>query len=84
MEYREILILSDEDGNELEFERLDLISYQDKQYAVLMAVKEGDLLILQMQNGSELLYDEVEDEQILQSVFQRFKELHKSEYDFSN
>jgi len=87
MEYREILLLSDEDGTELEFERLDVISYENRQYAVLMAVKEGDLIILQMQAPSaqgESLYDEVEDEQVLQAVFQRFKDLHKGEYDFSN
>ena len=87
MEYREVVLLSDEDGSELEFERLDLIPYNNKQYAVLMAVKEGDLLILQVQDSSgqdDTLYDEIEDEQVLQAVFQQFKDRHATEYSFSD
>ena len=88
MEYREIIVLCDEDGTQSEFERLDLISYQNRQYAVLMALgkDEGDLVILQAEPSSvrgEFLYDDVEDEQVLLAVFDQFKALHKDEFRFS-
>ena len=88
MEYREIIVLSDEDGTQLEFERLDLIPYENKQYAVLMALGKdgGDLVILQAEQTpvqGDLLYDDVEDEQVLLAVFNQFKERHKDEFDFS-
>ena len=35
-----IIILNDEDGNEVEFEFLDLIEYEGEEYVVLLPVEE--------------------------------------------
>ena len=35
-----IIILNDEDGNEVQFEFLDLIDYDEEEYVVLLPVEE--------------------------------------------
>lgn len=88
MEDQEILVLSDEMGGEAEFEILDLIDYEDKQYAVLLPLDENDtgIVILEMTviDEDNADYADVEDENVLNAVFEMFKELHKDEFDFAD
>ena len=37
-----IVVLNDEEGNEVEFEFLDLIEYEGEEYVVLLPVEEAD------------------------------------------
>ena len=87
MEEMEIVVLEDEDGNEVEFEMAAIIAHEGKQYAVLMPLDEDDggIVILEYEEtGDEEgdLYSDVEDEDVLDAVFNKFKEAYQDEYDF--
>ena len=85
-----ILTLHDDEGNEEQFELLDLVDYQDKQYIVLFPVEDDDMeiVILQVEeiegNDEEEAYVAVEDEVILDSVYGIFKERFKDEFEFED
>ena len=85
-----ILILHDEDGNDVEFEFLDLIEYEGEEYVVLLPNDEedddaGEVLILKLEDTDsedEESYVSVEDEEVLNTVFEIFKEKFKDEFNF--
>ena len=87
-----IVILNDEDGNEVKFEFLDLIELDDEEYVVLLPVteegeeEEGEVVILKLEDTDEDSEEEsyvgVEDEEILNKVFEIFKEKYKDEFNF--
>ena len=86
-----IIILNDEDGNEVQFEFLDLIDYDEEEYVVLLPVEEdsedeiGEVVILkveQTESEDEESYIGVEDEEILNKVFEIFKEEFKDEFNY--
>lgn len=85
-----IVVLNDEEGNEVEFEFLDLIEYEGEEYVVLLPNDEeeddaGEVLILKLEDTEsedEESYVSVEDEEILNNVFQIFKEKFKDEFNF--
>lgn len=83
-----IITLNDEEGNEVEFEFLDLIEYEGEEYVVLLPVEEtedaGEVVILQVEDidTEEESYTSVEDEAILNKVFEIFKEKFKDEFNF--
>ena len=70
-----IIILNDEEGNEVEFEFLDLIEYEGEEYVVLLPAEEtddaGEVVILQVEDidTEEESYISVEDEDTLNKVF---------------
>lgn len=87
-----IIILNDEDGNEVQFEFLDLVELDDEEYVVLLPVteegeeEEGEVVILKLEDTDEDSEEEsyvgVEDEEILNKVFEIFKEKYKDEFNF--
>ena len=87
-----IIILNDENGNEVQFEFLDLIEYEEEQYVVLLPVLEegeeddGEVVILKIddsdEESDEESYVSVEDEEVLMKVFEIFKEKFKDEFNF--
>ena len=85
-----ILVLNDEEGNEVEFEFLDLIEYEGEEYVVLLPVEEesdepGEVVILKLEDTEsedEESYVSVEDENILNKVFEIFKEKFEDEFNF--
>ena len=87
-----IVILNDEEGNEVQFEFLDLIELDDEEYVVLLPVTdegeedEGEVVILKLEDtdddSEEESYVGVEDEEILNKVFEMFKEKYKDEFNF--
>ncbi len=88
-EVSNIIVLNDENGNEVEFEFIDLIEYQDHEYVVLLPVEDdgdGEVVILQVEEGDEdsdeEAYVSVEDDDILTAVFEIFKEKFKEEFNF--
>lgn len=84
-----IITLNDEDGNEVRFEFLDLVEYDEAEYVVLLPVENsdepGEVVILMLAgnepNGDET-YVGVEDEETLSVVFQIFKRKFQDEFDF--
>ena len=87
-----IIILNDEEGNEVQFEFLDLVELDEEEYVVLLPVSaegeedEGEVVILKLEdtdeNSEEESYVGVEDEEILNKVFAIFKEKYKDEFNF--
>ena len=84
-----IIVLNDENGDEIEFEFLDLIEYEGEEYVLLLPHDEEDeadeVVILKLEDTDsedEESYVSVEDEHILQAVFEIFKEKFKDEFNF--
>ena len=87
-----IVVLNDEDGNEVNFEFLDLIELDNEEYVVLLPVTEegeedeGEVVILKIEDTDdetgEESYVSVDDENVLNEVFQIFKEKFKDEFNF--
>ena len=87
-EEESILTLTDENGEDMEFEYLDCIEYQGSEYLVLMPVNEesNEIVILQIQSVDEENenYLAVEDEAILDAVYGIFKERYKDVLTFAD
>ena len=83
-----ILTLTDENGEDAEFEYLDTIDYEGKEYIVLMPLEEesNEILILEVQPVDEELenYVTVSDESILDGVYAIFKDRFKDILDFAD
>ena len=81
-----ILTLTDENGQDVEFEYLDCIDYEGVEYLVLMPVAEEDneVVILAVEPVDEETenYLAVEDEAILEAVFNIFKEKFQDVLEF--
>ena len=76
-----VLTLTDENGQEVDFEYLDCIEYQGKEYLVLMPVEElsTEIIILEVEPVDEEneYYLSVQDEDTLNAVYEIFKEKYK-------
>ena len=84
-----IIVLNDENGEEVPFEFLDLIEYEGEEYVVLLPVEENDdadeVVILKLEDTEseeEESYVSVDDEEVLNAVFDMFKEKFKDEFNF--
>jgi uncharacterized protein YrzB (UPF0473 family) len=66
LEEDEVIVLTDDDGEEHEFNLIDTITVDDKEYAILQPVEEEEAIILRFgidDEGDEVLYDIEEDEE---------------------
>lgn len=95
----DIIVLVDENGEEEEFEYLDTIEMNDKEYVVLIPAVEAqkeegqdgqdddedEVVILRLEHTSEEedSFVSVEDENELNLVFEELKSRMEGEYDFS-
>ena len=83
-----ILSLTDETGEEVEFEYLDCIEFQGKEYLVLIPVEsdEAEIVILEVEPVDEETenYLSVQDEGILNAVYAIFKEKFQDSLDFAD
>ena len=87
-----IIILNDETGAEVKFEFLDLVELDGEEYVVLLPSDEaeneeeaGEVVILKVEaseSEEEESYVSVDDEEILNQVFEIFKEKFKDEFNF--
>ena len=70
-----ILTLTDENGVETEFEYLDCIEYEGKEYLVLLPVESDEIVILEVEPVDEENenYIAVESEDVLDAVYEIFK-----------
>ena len=76
-----ILTLTDENGNDQNFEYLDVIEYQGKEYLILMPAEEEEthIVILEIEPVDEENenYLSIDDEDLLNTVYGLFKEKYK-------
>ena len=83
-----VLLLTDENGVETAFEYLDCSEYEGKEYLVLMPMEEedGEVVILEVEPVDEEIenYLAVEDEALLNTIFEIFKEKFKDVLEFEN
>ena len=83
-----IITLTDENGEEIDFEYLDCIEYEGKEYLVLSPAEEdsGDIVILEVEPVDEENenYLAVDSEETLDAVFQIFKERYKDVLTFAD
>lgn len=86
-----IIELNDEEGNKIQFEFLDLIEYENEEYVVLLPVAEEteeeaeEVVILKLEdtdNEEEESYVSVDDEDVLNAVFEIFKNKFQDEFNF--
>ena len=81
-----LVTLLDEDGNEVKFEFLDLEQYQEKEYVILLPAgdTDGEVVILQVEelDDENEAYIGVDDPDVLEAVFARFKAKFSDEFDF--
>ena len=82
-----LVVLTDENGNDLEFEWLDTITYNDEFYIVLLPLDDDadEVVILLMEyngEGEPENFLPVEDEETLQAVYEIFQEKNKDKFDF--
>ncbi len=87
-----IIVLNDENGEEVQFEFLDLVELDGEEYVVLLPADEaenedeaGEVVILKVEDTDseeEESYVSVDDEEVLNKVFEMFKEKFKDEFNF--
>ena len=89
-----IVTLKDEEGNDVNFEFLDLIEYEGENYVILLPVQDiedeesDEVVILKEDKEAEDIeegqesYVSVDDEETLNKVFEIFKEKFKDEFNF--
>ena len=83
-----ILTLTDENGVDTEFEFMDCIEYEGKEYLALLPTEEdsNEVVILEVEPVDEELenYLAVEDEAVLAAVFAIFKEKFQDVFTFED
>ena len=81
-----ILSLTDENGVEVEFEYLDCIEYEGKEYLVLLPMESDEIVILEVEPVDEENenYIAVESEDILDAVYEIFKARYKDILQFED
>jgi uncharacterized protein YrzB (UPF0473 family) len=83
-----IIVLTDENGDDVEFEYLDCIEYQGTEYLVLMPADDdsNEIVILRVEPVDEENenYLAVEDEAVLNAVYGIFKERYKDVLTFED
>ena len=90
MENDNIIVLTDEDGVDVEFEFCASVEYEGNEYVVLLPTEDddGEVVILQVMEDEDACEDDeatyvgVDDEDVLQAVFEIFKEQAGDEFDF--
>lgn len=83
----EIITLEDDLGNEKNFEFLDTVEYDGEEYIILLPEEEeeqNEVMILRIESidDENESYIGIDDEKILQAVFDIFKERYKDDFDF--
>lgn len=83
----EIITLEDDLGNEKDFEFLDTVEYDGDEYIILLPVEEeeqNEVMILRVDSldDQDEIYSGIDDEEVLQAVFNIFRDRYKDDFDF--
>ncbi len=86
-EIENYITLTDDNGEDISFEILDEIELNGRIFAVLIPFDDenGDVIILEIipsDNSEDDEYISVEDEELLNAVFEEFKNRNADEFDF--
>lgn len=81
------ITLTDDNGEDVSFEILDTVEHKERLFAVLLPFEseEDEVVILEILPTEDPEYDDfvsVEDENLLNEVFEEFKKAHADEFDF--
>lgn len=83
-----IITLTNENGEEIEYELVYSITYENAEYVVLLPVEDGDceaVILAVESDGDEMEnYVAVDDEEILEGVYEIFKERFADQLDFAD
>lgn len=81
-----LLTLTDDEGNEVEFELLDVVEYDGEEYIVLIENdEEADEVVILKINALDEENEEyvsIDDEETLQTVFDLFKKKYDGDINF--
>ena len=88
--YENVLTLTDEEGNDVDFEVLDIVPYKEHEYVVMLPVDDEsdspEAVILELleaeEDNEEDMLQGVDDEDILNAVFNLFMEKNADEFQF--
>lgn len=82
-----LITLEDEEGNEVEFEFLDVVEYEGEEYIVLIENDEDadEVVILKINpiDDETEEYASIEDEELLEKLFEIFKSKYEGDIDFA-
>ena len=82
-----LITLEDEEGNEVEFEFLDIVEHEGNEYIVLIENDENadEVVILQINVIDDETEEQVsiENDELLDTVFEKFKKKYEGEIDFA-
>lgn len=80
--------LEDEEGNSTEFEYLDTIGYDGEEYIVLIENDEtaDGVVILKIESIDDETenYIGIDDEELVEKIYEIFKEAHADEFEFTD
>ena len=89
-EYTNVITLTESDGSDVDFEVLDIVPYKEHEYVVMLPVDDEsdspEAVILELleaeEDNEEDMLQGVEDEEILNAVFNLFMEKNADEFQF--
>ena len=89
-EYTNVITLTDSDGSDVDFEVLDIMPYKEHEYVVMLPVDDEsdspEAVILELleaeEDNEEDMLQGVEDEEILNAVFNLFMEKNADDFQF--
>ena len=89
-EYTNVITLTDSDGSDVDFEVLDIVPYKEHEYVVMLPVDDEsdspEAVILELleaeEDNEEDMLQGVDDEDILNAVFNLFMEKNADEVQF--
>ena len=88
MDENVIFTLEDDLGNEVEFELLDVITYKNDEYAVLIEntpdVQDLTILKIDSIDDQEEVYVGIDDEALVQKIFDIFKKNHPDDFNYAD
>ena len=61
-----LIVLTDQDGNSVRFELLDIVEYKEDEYAVLYPADGGDV--------NEAEFEGLDDDELIDTIYQIFRE----------
>ena len=81
-----LITLGDEEGNEIEFEFLDVVEYEGEEYIVLIENDEeaDEVVILKINaiDDETEEYASIDDEELLEKLFDIFKSKYEGDINF--
>jgi uncharacterized protein YrzB (UPF0473 family) len=83
----EDLILTDEDGNDVTFQLLDIIVHEDGRYLVLQDPEDENYVTIMQEtalNEDESTFTELEDDDLLETIYAIFKERNQDKLEFDD